>query len=119
MFDEEWEHRLHYNCLDDYELDEVAEDLMKENNNDENFDLYEEIKSQPQIRNVLHELINDLSHHDQEIIYQKFWNNKSEAEIGHDLGMRTSTVKRILGEVYDHLREQIVERFYSNNQIVA
>ena len=59
MFDEEWEYRPHYNSLDDYELDEVAEDLMKENKNDENFDLYEEIKSQPQIRNVLHELIND------------------------------------------------------------
>ena len=40
-------------------------------------------------------------------------------KIGHDLGMRTSTVKRILGEVYDHLREQIVERYYSNNQVVA
>lgn len=119
MFDEEWEASPHYNCLDDYELNEVAEDLMKENKNDENFDLYEEIKSQPQIRNVLHELINDLSSHDQEIVYQKFWNNKSDAEIGHDLGMRTSTVKRILGEVYDHLREQIIERYYSNNQIVA
>ena len=81
--------------------------------------LYEKIKDQPKICLLLHDLINELKPVEKEIIQKKFWENKSDDEIGYELGLQTRVVDKTLNSCLQYLRERILNEIHVENNVVS
>ena len=99
--------------------EEMVSDLLEKSENFEHNYIYENIKNNKGIKSILRDLIEELPADEKQVIYMKFWESRTDDEIGYELGARTSTVRKMLRNAFDYLRERIVTEVYSNNDLLA
>ena len=63
------------------------------------------------LRKAITDLVFDLTPMEQQIVYLRYWRDRTFDEIGHEMRIRTSSVERILEGVLHELRNELVQRF--------
>lgn len=105
--------------VQDEEESLLVGNLFENSENPEHQEIYNDLRTKPEIKEVLIDLVEELPLEERIILHKKFWLEMDEAEIACEMGYMTKTVFKKIEESYDFLRERLISEFYNMESLAA